>query len=85
MWNMDAYLSIVIADMLDHLADIDHGHPMDFADDPDAWPAWLRETARYIRAYYDNEESDEFAYDDAIASLREGLARLGEQWGSLWD
>lgn len=90
VWNADSYLAEIIAGMLEHLADIDHGHPMEYSDNPGGWPEWLRETAALFRRYverwdYEGEGSHSDHMEAADAAAQEGLDRLKDKWGSLWD
>ena len=93
VFNLDCYLSGVIIGTLNHLADHHFGVPYSLKDSPDEWTAWLRETANKFEEANKIEEdsySVEFeqvkAEHDKAAGLRkEGLERLSEYWGCLWD
>ena len=96
VFNLDYYLSGIIIGSLNHLADHHFGVPYAFSDtmddNPDGWTVWLRDTASKFEEADKIEDSDfiEFeqvkANQDKAAGLRkEGLERLSEYWGCLWD
>lgn len=84
VWNMDAYLSLVIADMLKHLAETTTGVPHEFDPESNDWETWLKDTAELFRSYtIDCKTLDE--EQQALLNVKAGLIRLWDKWGSLWD
>lgn len=97
VWNLEAYLSILIAETLEHLAKTDNSFPsdllplaLDYRPTPEewehaaqSWVNWLNETAQCFREYHRLTENLEDA--KAHEEVKKGLARLAERWPSLWD
>ena len=98
-WEMDAYLSRVIPDMLDHLAANANGAPCKHMEDMDwtpgrcnnctcyeEWTAKLQQIARNIRAYARWLDVGLGSNQlEVERNLRRAFAGLGKVYGSLWD
>lgn len=75
-WNADQTIAWFVGDMLNKLADIDHGHPDQYS--PETWITQLRHHAKIFIEYGHDSDSrrDEIHYS---------LAFLSANFGHLWD
>ena len=94
VWSLDWFYSKLFANTLRHLADHHCGVPQEFNDtideNPDGWARWLYDTAHCFEEAdrledtinLDNHKRVQKEIDDW---RKEGLHRIGNYWGNLWD
>lgn len=85
VWNLDHYLSGVIAGTLKHLADTSHSYPLQYGDF-DSWRTTLLVMAGVFAKYHSGEQENHFPWDVGCFELTEGdWDCMGRIFPALWD
>ena len=97
VWSWDTWHAEIVAQSLEHYADVCHGWPGDDWGTFEEYVAMIREIAAAYRGYLEvvdgppeiNGEYDfeghRTSYDKAIERLKNANILMAENYGSIWD
>ena len=94
IWNMDSYLSKLLPDMLEHLANISNSYPIEISSKE--WTKMLKKWAKDIRKASSKPKYPAKFTDKALEKLRKDhdekqalientFTEIGEYYFNLWD